>query len=241
VVNGRSEATIAVVSDEEEETPRQSSMRADVGDKSVVPIERAQAGASSGRGGAVSLQPLVLVVEDEGDTRRSVRQCLEEEGYCVEEATHGRAALERLERGPRPALILLDLMMPVMSGQTLLSELEARPDLASVPVVVMTASGVDEATSALKVPMLRKPVDFAALLRVVEQYSPRFWDEEEVTTEEMPIVSEVPGNETPRQMCAVCGQAVETRCARCSAPLCRACLAAGLAGVCARCMLRWER
>jgi CheY-like chemotaxis protein len=234
---------IGVVPNEEEETPRRSSREPveDVGRKSLVPVEIAHAGASPARGRTVSLEPLVLVVEDDGDTRRSIRQCLEEEGYCVEEATHGRAALERLERGPRPALILLDLMMPVMCGQTLLRELEARPDLAPLPVVVMTASGVDEATSALQVPMLRKPVDPAALLRIVEQYSPRFWDEEEVTTEGMPVVPEVPGNETPRQICAVCGQAVEARCARCSAALCRACLAAGLAGVCARCMRLLER
>jgi CheY-like chemotaxis protein len=185
------------------------------------------------------LEPLVLVVEDDGDTRRALRQLLEEEGYSVEEATHGQAALDRLEREPPPALILLDLMMPVMSGQTLLRELEARPELASLPIVVMTASAIDESSSTLEVPLLRKPVDPDALVRIVEQYSPRFWDDEEATTEEISLPLQM-ASDTVRHTCAACGGKATMRCAGCGEPICRACIAAGSDGVCARCSHRGE-
>jgi CheY-like chemotaxis protein len=147
------------------------------------PRSRGASGQTLPREGAVPLEPLVLVVEDDNDTRRSIRDVLEEEGYSTEEATNGQEALDRLGRTPRPALVLLDLMMPVMDGRTLLLELEAHPELAALRVVVLTASAVDEASSTLRVPLLRKPVEVGALLRIVEQYSPRFWDDEEPTTD----------------------------------------------------------
>lgn len=178
------------------------------------------------------LAPLVLVVEDDGDTRRSIRQLLEDEGYDTEEATNGHAALERLERAPRPALVLLDLMMPRMTGQTVLQEIEARPALASLPIVVMTASGISEATSGLAVPMLRKPVTIDALLWIVEQYSPRFWDDEEAPTEQTALLD---GLRTARQECTICSEKAETRCSGCGEAFCRTCFAAGSIGVCARC------
>jgi CheY-like chemotaxis protein len=127
--------------------------------------------------------PLVLIVDDDDDTRRSIREILVEEGYLVEGAVNGRDALARLNRPPLPALVLLDLMMPVMDGQTFLGEIEARPDLAALPIVILTASDVNEASSTLKAPMLRKPVGVEALLTMVEQYAPRFWDEEALTDE----------------------------------------------------------
>jgi CheY-like chemotaxis protein len=188
----------------------------------------------------MTLEPLVLLVEDDRDTRQSVRQVLEEEGYVVEEASDGQAALQRLGRDPRPALVLLDLMMPVMSGQTLLLELETHPELASLPIVVMTASGIDEATSSLKVPILRKPVTIDALLRIAEQYSPRFWDDEETTTDKSALLSEPPRS-TAKQTCALCGGKAATRCSGCGEPYCPRCFEAGSAGVCARCAAHPER
>lgn len=184
----------------------------------------------------MSLEPLVLVVDDDEDTRRAVRQLLEEEGYVVEEATNGRLALERLGRLPSPALVLLDLMMPVMDGRTLLKEIEAHPEFLGVPIVVMTASAVDEASSTVKVPMLRKPVDVDALLRIVEQYSPRFWDEDEPGTEETLIVCESEADRaTAKHFCAGCGQVAQTRCSGCGTALCQTCFARGSGGVCADC------
>jgi CheY-like chemotaxis protein/anti-sigma regulatory factor (Ser/Thr protein kinase) len=81
---------------------------------------------------------LVLVVEDETSTRAMLRRMLEREGWQVTEAEHGRVALARLAES-RPALILLDLMMPEMNGFAFVEELRQRGEWRSIPVVVVTA------------------------------------------------------------------------------------------------------
>ncbi len=57
-----------------------------------------------------------MVVDDDPDMRRALTACLDAEGYEVELCEHGRDALERLELGSRPDVIVLDLMMPVLNG-----------------------------------------------------------------------------------------------------------------------------
>ena len=81
---------------------------------------------------------VVLVVDDDADTRQRLRAMLEKDGWSVTEAEDGAQGLERLDAGC-PGLILLDLTMPVMDGFTFLERLRARPDCADVPVVVLTA------------------------------------------------------------------------------------------------------
>jgi two-component system response regulator MprA len=80
----------------------------------------------------------VLVVEDEGDIRGMIRLALELEGYVVFEATDGRRALEQLRAGLRPSLILLDLMMPGMNGWEFRAEQGRDPELAAIPVVLIS-------------------------------------------------------------------------------------------------------
>ncbi|HLH14188.1 MAG TPA: response regulator, partial [Solirubrobacteraceae bacterium] len=82
--------------------------------------------------------PTVLVVEDDAATRDVLRRLLEKEGWTVVEAEDGRAALERLAH-ERPALLLLDLMMPRMDGFELVAELQRHDQWRSIPVVVVTA------------------------------------------------------------------------------------------------------
>ena len=182
----------------------------------------------------MSLQPLVLVVDDDRDIRASIHEVLSGEGYTVEEACNGRDALLRLERPPLPALILLDLMMPVMDGRSLLAELGERPDLAGVPVIVATASGIDVASSSLEVPLLRKPLDIESLLNIVAQYAPRFWDDEEGPTEQRSLLIE-PMQDTARHFCAACGKGAQTRCVGCGHAFCERCLNEGLSGLCGKC------
>jgi CheY-like chemotaxis protein len=80
----------------------------------------------------------VLVVEDDIATRIALRKAMEQEGWEVVEAEHGRAALERtVERVPD--LVLLDLMMPEMNGFEFLEALRQREAWQGVPVVVITA------------------------------------------------------------------------------------------------------
>jgi CheY-like chemotaxis protein len=84
---------------------------------------------------------VVLVVEDTEDMQFLVKEILGEEGFTVLIASHGQEALEILRSNPNlPAVILLDLMMPVMDGFTFRSEQLKDPHLAKIPVLVMTAA-----------------------------------------------------------------------------------------------------
>jgi CheY-like chemotaxis protein len=81
----------------------------------------------------------VLIVEDDPSAREAVRRLLEKLGLAVAEASNGLEGLRWLDGHPAPALILLDLMMPVMDGFEFLEELHRRPNLGNLPVVVLTA------------------------------------------------------------------------------------------------------
>src|SRR4051812_31695073 len=84
----------------------------------------------------------VLLVEDEPDLRETLQEVLEEEGYAVTTAKHGREAIEHLRRLPLPAIVLLDLMMPIMDGGSFLAWLSSQPPpLAELPVLLLTAGG----------------------------------------------------------------------------------------------------
>jgi CheY-like chemotaxis protein len=108
----------------------------------------------------------VLLVDDDEDLRDTIRDILENEGYTVRSAANGEEALERLAESP-PCLMLLDMMMPVMSGAEVLLELEHRNCLDAVPVVVLSA----HVTQCAKVrEVLRKPVLVEVLLQVVARY-----------------------------------------------------------------------
>jgi signal transduction histidine kinase/DNA-binding response OmpR family regulator len=80
----------------------------------------------------------ILVVEDDASSRQLLRRTLENEGWTVSEAANGHVALEHIAR-QRPALILLDLMMPGMDGFELIGELRRHPDWQSIPIIVITA------------------------------------------------------------------------------------------------------
>jgi CheY-like chemotaxis protein len=89
---------------------------------------------------------LVLVVEDDPVARELLRTFLQSAGFAVACAGNGREALDVLRAGDRPAVILLDLKMPVMSGWQFREEQRRDPALAKIPVVVF--SGGDELDSA---------------------------------------------------------------------------------------------
>ena len=108
----------------------------------------------------------VLVVDDDPDIRETLRFVLEDAGYSVYLAENGKEALELLlEIEPIPGLILLDLMMPIMSGDEMLLALGAISSLAVIPVTLVTASVT--AMPGEAVGLLRKPVELDALLAVV--------------------------------------------------------------------------
>jgi CheY-like chemotaxis protein len=113
----------------------------------------------------------ILVVDDERDVREALELSLSLEGYQVVTARHGREALDLLERGLRPSLVLLDLMMPVMNGRDFLAALRGQPEFDQLPVVVVTAFGRMAAEfSALGLQtqgFVPKPASLAVLLDAV--------------------------------------------------------------------------
>jgi CheY-like chemotaxis protein len=110
----------------------------------------------------------VLVVDDDPDIRETLRFVLEEAGYPVYSAENGQDALQVLAASePLPGLILLDLMMPIMSGDEMLRALRAVRALAQIPVTIVTASGAP--MPPLATGMLKKPVDLDALMRIVQR------------------------------------------------------------------------
>jgi two-component system alkaline phosphatase synthesis response regulator PhoP len=84
----------------------------------------------------------ILVVEDEPDVRELVRYNLEREGYAVVGAADGEAALAEVAR-TRPALVILDLMLPGTDGLEVCRRLRARPDSATLPIVMLTAKAAE--------------------------------------------------------------------------------------------------
>ena len=81
----------------------------------------------------------ILVVEDNRDTSVLLRELLEGEGYQVESEATGEAALAALERTPDVDLIVLDLMLPGMSGYEVIERLRGRPEVATTPILVLSA------------------------------------------------------------------------------------------------------
>jgi CheY-like chemotaxis protein len=105
----------------------------------------------------------ILVVDDDREVREALKLILEGEGYDVVSATNGLEALERLDEGCRPCLILLDLLMPLVDGWQFLAERSKTPELAAIPVIVITAA--DEIrVSRRRTSILRKPFALEDLL-----------------------------------------------------------------------------
>ncbi len=115
----------------------------------------------------------ILVVDDDADIRCALRQALELEGYEVALAANGREAWESLHSAPPPALILLDLMMPVMNGAEFLGLLRADDRLRTMPVILVTAFGSTAVTVAAESQgYLSKPLDLDQLMQLVSRYCP---------------------------------------------------------------------
>jgi CheY-like chemotaxis protein len=114
----------------------------------------------------------ILLVEDEPDIRASLKDALELEGYHVVAAPNGREALDRLPQMPRPCLILLDLMMPVMDGWEFAEHLQADAAHAAIPIVVVTAFS-QEAEKRRRIEtrgVVPKPVNLDRLFGVVKRF-----------------------------------------------------------------------
>jgi two-component system alkaline phosphatase synthesis response regulator PhoP len=87
--------------------------------------------------------PLILVVDDDPDTRSMVKTILENSSFKVAEAENGRIALEQIEK-LQPSLILLDINMPEMNGYDVVIHLKQKPDTQNIPVIMLTAKSEPE-------------------------------------------------------------------------------------------------
>jgi len=109
-----------------------------------------------------------MIVEDDRDTREMLGRFLELEGFAVQSAANGDLALQALHSDAKPCVILLDLMMPVMNGWQFREAQKQDPDLASIPVVVITAAGPRQEIPPISADgWLSKPVDFDRLLETI--------------------------------------------------------------------------
>ena len=119
---------------------------------------------------AAELRPL-LVVDDDAAIREIIQAVLEAEGYAVVTAAEGAEALALLRAGLRPGLILLDLRMPGMDGRAFRAVQAVDPDLATIPVVILSGDG-DAAgvCRSLGLKLLMKPVQLDRLLDLVASH-----------------------------------------------------------------------
>lgn len=115
-----------------------------------------------------SVSAPILIVDDNAETRAVLAQMLALRGYDTVAASGAKAALRYFRQGGRACLVILDMMMPDMSGAELRAELLRDPDTASIPVVVYSA--VDDAGRVSEVEAyVRKAMDPDDLLRVVDR------------------------------------------------------------------------
>jgi CheY-like chemotaxis protein len=112
--------------------------------------------------------PPILIVEDERDLRESLQEYFEDQGYRVSTAANGAEALDLLAAtDDLPCLVILDLVMPVVSGNEVYDTMQKDPRLAAVPVVVSTS---DPSRAPHGVLIMRKPIDLRRLLGAVQQH-----------------------------------------------------------------------
>lgn len=111
----------------------------------------------------------ILLVEDDEDFRVGLAELLRSEGYLVTTAGNGLEALEYLRRGAKPNLILLDSMMPVMSGWDFREKMLEESALASIPVILLSAAIEDTEAAALNASAyLHKPFALPQLLDMID-------------------------------------------------------------------------
>jgi len=115
----------------------------------------------------------ILVVEDEKNVRKLVTVNLIQRGYTVLEAENGQEALNYLNQ-QKPALLILDIKLPDISGWDILDQLAALPGLSTnLPVLVMTATPVDQNTVLNQYPsiveILVKPFNTDKLIAAVQR------------------------------------------------------------------------
>jgi len=112
----------------------------------------------------------IMIIDDDAETRRTLRAVLMGSGFLVYTARDGQHALSMLKRLLPPDLILLDYKMPVMGGKQFLAVMRRTPALQGIPVIIMSAATREWSGAHLEaVDVLNKPVDLDILLEAVSR------------------------------------------------------------------------
>ena len=109
----------------------------------------------------------IVLIDDDEDVCENMRDLLTAHGFEVATATSGRAGLELLASLDSPCFVLVDLMMPEMTGWELIAELEKNPSLSQLAVYVWTS--IPEKAPPGR-PVLRKPLDVGALIDEIRSH-----------------------------------------------------------------------
>lgn len=109
-------------------------------------------------------QRIILIVDDDADIRESLRDAFEDEGYRARCAANGLEALDELRRDP-PCAVVIDLIMPLMSGHELYETMKLDPTLSDIPVVISTSDPSRAPRGAL---LLKKPIDIGTMLDTID-------------------------------------------------------------------------
>lgn len=114
----------------------------------------------------------VLLIDDDRSIRDALEEVLKNEGYCVFTVDNGKQALELLSKPDHPVfdLILLDLMMPVMTGQQFLEAIQGNSWVAQTPIAVFSANGrVADFQDSRVIEVIKKPIDLDGFLEIVDR------------------------------------------------------------------------
>jgi CheY-like chemotaxis protein len=182
---------------------------------------------------------VILVVDDDADIRSAIGEVLSSEGFQMAFASNGREALDVIEIGPEPDLILLDWLMPVMDGEQLLAKLDANPATAEIPLIVFTA--LASRAKARNRRVMRKPIDLEELVWTVVEMCPplpvREFAGDEPSTDRLSSIPPLrleDAERTAREDCAACGKRAAARCGGCGEAYCQDCFR-GVSEPAARC------
>lgn len=118
------------------------------------------------------VHPTILLIDDHDDVRDGLEVVLHHQGYTVETACNGREALQKLRAGLRPCIILMDLMMPIMTGYEFRQEQMTYPEFSDIPLIVY--SGVtnlrENAEHLHAAAYAEKPMEMDRLMALVRHH-----------------------------------------------------------------------
>lgn len=118
------------------------------------------------------VSPTIVVAEDDDELRELIADLLEDSGYDVIPAANGKQVTDYLAASETPpAAIVLDLLMPLVSGWEVLRQLRSHPCWTEIPVVAVTGLSRDRPTGVTAV--LKKPFPVHELLSILERASGR--------------------------------------------------------------------